>query len=137
MRNLRILGQSSRQVEIRGRILITPKRRGDGRNHQRDLSISKAKKRSGAAFENIRVGALRFPGKPVKGGKRGHAAGGAWKNAAKEAQCFRQRFGAAIGIRHEKSRPPQLVRQIRGGKGLGDVVEAGDGDMIRAGAQSG
>ena len=101
------------------------------------MSVGKAKKRSGAAFENIRVGALRFPGKPVKGGKRGHAAGSAGKNAAEEAQGFRQRFGAAIGIRHEESGTPQLVRQIRGGKGLGDVVEAGDGDMIRAGAQSG
>src|SRR5260370_40211167 len=82
----------------------------------------------------------------VLGRSRGRRAGGgkapppprrSWKNAAEEAQRFRERFGAAIGIGHEKCRTPQLVRQISRNESLGDVVQAGDRDMARAGAQSG
>src|SRR6266480_181793 len=104
--NLCVFCQSPREIEIRCWILIAPKRRGNGGDHQGNLSIRDAKERSSAPFENVRVRALRFPGKPVEGWERRDAAHCSWKDSAEESQRFRERFGAAIGIRHKKSRAP-------------------------------
>ncbi len=135
--NLGVLCQRPGEIEIRGRILIAPKRRGNRGDHQGNLSIRDAKERGRAPFENVRVRALRFPGKSVERGEGGDAARRSWKNTAEESQGFRESFGAAIGIRHKKCRTAQLARQVGRNESFRDIVQAGDGNMARAGAQSG
>ncbi len=124
--NLGVFCQRAGEIEIRCRILITPESRGDGGNHQRNLSIREAKERGRAPFQNVRVRALRFPGKSVERRERRDAASRSRKDAAEESQRFRERFGAAIGIRDKKCRTPQLVREMSGNECLRDVVQAGD-----------
>ena len=104
--NLCVFCQSPGEIEIRCRILIAPKRRGNGGDHQGNLSIRDAKERSRAPFENVRVRALRFPGKPVEGRERGDPACRSRENATEESQRFRERFGTAVRIGHKKSRTP-------------------------------
>ena len=135
--NFLIFCQRAREIEIGGRILITPQRRGDGRNHQGDFAVHKTKEGSSAAFENISVGTLRFPGKPVKRGERGHATHSSREDPGKETERIGQGFGAAIRIGHEKSGAAQFVRQARRNKSFGDVVQTGDRNMAAACTQSG
>src|SRR6266478_2227677 len=100
------------EIEIGGGILVAPKRGGKGGDHQGNLSVGHAKEGSGAAFENVGVRALRFPGKAVECGECGDTAGCAWKNAAKEAQCFGEGLGTTIRIGHEECGAAKLARQI-------------------------
>src|SRR6266403_6053862 len=104
--NFGVFCQSPGEIEIRCWILIAPKRRGDGGDHQGNLPIREAKEGSSAPFENVRVRALRFPGKSVEGRERRDSADCSWKDSAEESQRFRERFGAAVGIRHKKCRTP-------------------------------
>ena len=126
VRNLGVFCQGAREIEVGCRILIAPEGSSNGGDYERDLPVGDAKEGGGAAFENVRVRALRLPGQPVKGRKCGDAARGSWKDAAEETQRFREGFGAAIGVRDKKCRTPQRVRQIGGNKGLRDIVQAGD-----------
>ena len=137
MGNLGVFCQRPGEVEIRCGILITPKCGGNGSNHQGNLSIRDAKERGRAPFENIRVGALRFPGKSVERRECRDATHRPWKDAAEKAQRFRECFGATIGIRDKKSRTPQFPRQVGRNESFGDIVQAGDGDVTRARTQSG
>ncbi len=135
MGNLRILCQRAGEIEIRRRILISPKHRRNGSDHERNLPVRDAKERGGAAFENVGVGALRFPGKAVEGWESGNASGCSRKNGAEKAQRLGQSFGAPVGIGDKKRGTPQLVRQMGRDQRFRDVVQAGNGDVGRAGTQ--
>lgn len=115
--------------------MIAPKGSDDWRDDHGDLAVGETEEGGGAALENVGVWALGFPGKRVEGGKRGNAAGGAGENAGEETQRFCQRFCAAIGVRNKKGGTPELVREIGGHEGFGDVVKTGKRNMLRAGAQ--
>ena len=108
--NVSVFCQRTSEIEIGCGILIAPKGRGNGRDQQGDLSVRDAKERGRAAFENVGVRALRFPGKPVERRERGDASGCSGEDAAEKAQRFGERFGAAIGISDKKGRTPQLAR---------------------------
>ena len=124
VRNVGIFRKSSCQIQVRGGILIAPERCRNGRNHERDLSIGQAKKRSGTAFQNVRVRTLRLPRERVEGGQRGDATGCSGEYAAAEAHGFGKRFRAAVGFGDKKGGTPEFVCQIRRDQRLGDVMQS-------------
>src|SRR4029077_8693897 len=108
--DFRVFCERACERQISSGILKAPKSCLNGSDDQRDLPIRQTKECCGPALQDVRMGALRFPGKRIEGRKRSDSSVYSRENARKETDCFRESFGAAIGIRDEVRRPPQLVR---------------------------
>src|ERR1700750_1391191 len=93
-----VSGESAGEGEIDVGVLIAPKGGGYRRDDERDLAVGEAEERGGAAFEDVGVGTLGWPGQRVEGGERGDSAERAGKDAGEEAESFGESFGAFVGF---------------------------------------
>ncbi len=92
-RDFGVFGEGAGEGKIEVGILIAPEGGDDRGDDQGDLAVGEAKKRGGAALENVGVGALRLPGKRVEGGECGDAA--VWRRG----RCWRRSGEFPRGLR--------------------------------------
>ena len=114
----------------------TPKRGLDGSDEERDLAVGEAKERGGATFENVSMRTLRFPRESIEGGESGNATGRAGKNVGEETDGIGKSFGAAVGVGDEESGAAEFVGEIGGEERFGNIVKAGQRNVLSAVAES-
>ena len=136
-RSFDVAGEGAGEREVDVGILIAPEGGGDRGDRQGDLAVGEAEESGGAALEDVGVGALRLPGESVEGGEGCDSAECAGEDAGEEAESFGEGFGAFVGFGDEVGGAAEFVGDVGGDEGFGDVVQAGERDVIAAGAQCG
>ncbi len=91
VRNFGVFAEGARERQIEVGIVVAPERGDDRGDDERDLAVGETEEGGGAAFENVRVRALRFPRESVEGGEDGDFSSDAGAGARLcRGKCWRK-----------------------------------------------